>query len=611
MTHFELTVRFPGGSPLIGGAAVAPAGFHANHAALADGRPYIPATALRGALRETLEALLRGAGHRACTGGDGVDPDGNTSIDNLGVACTLGTDGACCVACQVFGTRRLGLGDRERASSGLVLGDAMPTSSVSWTSRPSVAVDRRTRSAADQHLRFQRVPQAGAAPLAFVAEGRVLEDSLLPYVNAAVQATTHVGSGRSRGLAHVEMSLAPRTRAAAALSMPAGDLLVRVTLTSPALLGVSTVDANYRETRHELPGATLRGAIGFALRELLPDADRDAPTQALVDEGHGAHFGFLYPVTPQRSDDGVRGPLPISAAACKRASHAHGVVDTMLDRLAMWHAATAAQAEAAARDAIAHCARCAATAGAAAVPLRTIHGSRRADGAPKTRTIVRVAMDRTRQSARDGQLFSQVLLEPGVVLEGTIRNIPAESRPRLAQALGSGLLSFGRGRASGWGRANIEVVAPPRLPSLAERAAAFDRALRARLEQAGLPTDRVGRLVPLTLLSPLWPSELATDATADGAHDLCRAVGDARCGLKARRFAREGAWDQRRGAMSTFRATAAGGVFVLELGSATWRDLVPRLEALERDGAGRRRDQGYGQLLCFDPHFLIRQPKGS
>ena len=610
MTHFALTVRFPGGSPLIGGAAVAPADFHASHAALADGRPYIPATALRGALRETLEALLRGAGQRACAGGDGVDPEVATSTDNLSVACTLGAAGALCIACRVFGTRRLGLGDSERASSALVLGDAMPTGDVPWTTRPSVAVDRSSRSAADQHLRFQRVPQAGSAPLEFVADGRVIEASLMKYVDAAVQATTHVGSGRSRGLAHVEMALEPRTRAAAVLSMPASDILVRVTLTSPALVGVSTVDANYRETRHEIPGATLRGAVGFALRELLPDADRDAPTQALVDEVHGAQFGFLYPVAPQLTDEGIRGPLPITAAACKRAKHAHGVVDTLLDRLALWHAATAEQAERAARDAITQCAQCAATPDKPAVPLRTIQGSRRTNGPPKTRTIVRVAMDRTRQSARDGQLFSQVLLEAGVVLEGTIRNIPAGSRQRLAQALGSGILSFGRGRASGWGRADVEVVAPHRLPSLAERAAAFDRALRARLDQAKLPTHRVGRLVPITLLSPLWPSELAADATADGARDLGRAVGDASCVLPVRRFAREGAWDQRRGKMSTFRATVAGGVFVLELRGATWRDLVPRLEALERDGAGLRRDQGYGQLLCFDPHFLVRQQRG-
>jgi hypothetical protein len=87
-------------------------------------------------------------------------------------------------------------------------------------------------------------------------------------------------------------------------------------------------------------------------------------------------------------------------------------------------------------------------------------------------------------------------------------------------------------------------------------------------------------------------------------------MGSATCLLAARRFAREGSWDQRSGMMTSFRATAAGGVFVIELQQATWRDIVGRLETLERDGIGQRRDQGHGQVLCFDPHFVINQQNG-
>jgi CRISPR-associated protein Csx10 len=128
-----------------------------------------------------------------------------------------------------------------------------------------------------------------------------------------------------------------------------------------------------------------------------------------------------------------------------------------------------------------------------------------------------------------------------------------------------------------------------------------------------LTSDRIGRLVPVTLLSPLWPSggdRDPPDLDEDGERELRDAVGAAGCFLAARRFARDGAWDQRTGKMHTFRATAAGGVFVLELAHATWRDVVPRLEALERDGVGQRRDQGFGQVLCFDPHFLASSRNG-
>ncbi|HEX7843719.1 MAG TPA: hypothetical protein VF469_39870, partial [Kofleriaceae bacterium] len=364
----------------------------------------------------------------------------------------------------------------------------------------------------------------------------------------------------------------------------------------------SIIDANYRETRHEIPGSTVRGAVGFALRELVDDADGDRPTQDLLDAERGARFGFLYPADakPQGSDTAL-GPLPSTAAACKREPRAHGVVDTLLDRLVLLHATSAEEAERAARQAASRCKQCDA-------PLHTVHGSRRAAGPPATRTVVRLSMDRTRQSARDGQLFSQVLLAPGVTLEGTIRGIPAHSRQRLARALSSGIVSFGRGRSAGWGQARIDLEPVPAIAPLAERAAAFDRALRARLDRAGLPSGRVSRLVPVTLLSPLWPSGDADGE--DGARELGEAMGAAACFLAARRFAREGAWDQRTGAMTTFQATAAGGVFVLELHQATWRDVVARLESLERQGAGRRRDQGHGQVLCFDPHFLTDSQNG-
>jgi CRISPR-associated protein Csx10 len=507
----------------------------------------------------------------------------------------------------LFGTRRPQIGSGERAFSGLVLGDGFLVGTPRWATRSSVAIDRARRSASDKQLVFLRIPESAGHLLTFVTTGRVNESVLAPYLEVAARATTHIGSGRSRGLARVELELAWQEPDVPAPPASRGaiesDLRVRVTLTSPALVGVATIDANYRETRRELPGSTVRGAIGFALRELLENADGDPAAQDLLDAERGARFGFLYPADAERRGvDPGDGPVPITSAACKRKQRAHGIVDTLLDRLVLLHASSAAGAERASPQAIPQCRECGA-------PLRGAQGSRRATAPPKTRLIVRASMDRTRQSARDGQLFTQVLLAPGSVFEGTIRNIPLQSRQRLSEALGSGIVSFGRGRSSGWGQAKIDIEAAPRRSPLAERAAAFDRALRARLDRAGLASGRIGRLVPVTLLSPLWPSG-AGEPGGDGKHDLCDAMGSATCLLAARRFAREGSWDQRSGMMTSFRATAAGGVFVIELQQATWRDIVGRLETLERDGIGQRRDQGHGQVLCFDPHFVINQQNG-
>lgn len=650
MRSFDLTVRFSTGSLLVGGASATPRGFHASHAQL-DGRPYIPATALRGALRESLEALLRGTGeHQACAGGDGIDP-GETSIagptadeeptgeasaeDPTGAlggenppgrtaggdpmdptagaarTCSLGEGGAPCLACRVFGTRRSMIGDGERAFSALVLGDATPAGAFRWAARPSVAVARASRSAADKQLVFRRIPEAAGEPLRFAARGWVNDAAVEPYLEAAARATTHLGAGRSRGLAQVEITVNwGDERHAREEARPAftGDLWIRVILTSPALIGASVVDGNFRETRYEIPGSAVRGAVGFALRALVEGADHDAATQDLLHAERGARFGFLYPAdaAPAGAGDRIAGPLPITAAWCKTEQRKHPVVDTLLDRLVLLHAGSAAAAARAVERSATQCQQC-------GQPLRTAHGSRLATQPLRTRTVVRVAMDRTRQSARDEQLYSQVLLETSTVLEGSIRGIPAHSHQRLVQALNSGILSFGRGRSAGWGQARIAIEPAPALRPIAARAAAFDRALRARLEAARIGTDRVGRLVPVTLLSPLWPSGSGgnpPDSDDDGERELRDAVGDSSCFLAARRFARDGAWDQRTGKMATFRATAAGGVFVLQLAQATWRDVLGRLEALERDGLGQRRDQGFGQVLCFDPHFLQSAQNG-
>lgn len=592
MKSFRLSLSFPSGAVLIGGYSAVPDGLHAVHAQDQHGRPVIPATALRGALRETLESLLRGAGEPACCGGDGLSPGQDATT---GVPCSLDATGRC-KACLLFGTQRTSVDPGERGFSGLVLGEAMleKDSDVGWSRRPGVGISRKTRSAENNRLFFQRVPMVSDAQ--FIAMGRLLRPELENLLVAAVENTTHVGAGRSRGLARVVIKLDWIDVPAASIGEfpAAGDVRVKVTLLSPASLGVPVVEENLRDTRHEIPGATLRGAIGFALAEALPEPNDEA-FQALVSTD-GAHFGYLFPCSSRV--DGVSGPLPLTAAACKHHKAKHGVVDTLLDRLATAHVTTVEQIEHVKSSRLANC-ECGG-------PLHGISGARDCStNTLMTRTVTRVAMDRTRQSARDQNLFSQVLLEAGAVFEGTIRNIPASGRARLEQAL-SLPLSLGRGRASGWGRVGIEVLPPRLLPTVESRGKAFDRALSAHLESCRLPLNRVGHLVPISLLSPLLSGHGQDPELADGAELLVQALQAQGCLVRARRFSREGGWDQRLGKMQPALATAAGGVFVIDLGQRTWTDMIPTMEALEKEGVGHSKHQGYGQVLCFDPFFLSR-----
>lgn len=315
MGSFELILRFPRGSVLIGGHAPRPDGIHAVHARLANGQPFLPASAIRGALRESLEGLLRGNELPACAGGNGEDP--SHGQDKRHSICSL-DENKPCRACRLFGGGQDTLPRGERTFSALVLGEAHPLDEahVEWQSRFGVAIERSRQSAADKKLVRRLVPEPG---LVFRATGRLTtdKDSLRADFEAAVRATTHIGSGRSGGLARVEMELRWIHAATAEPSALPNDCLeIAFKLVTPASLGVPIATGNFHDTRLCIPGSALRGAIGFALAETLPDPDHDDDFLALVNEKAGAIFDFAYPV-----DDidaaGFAGPWPLTMQGCK------------------------------------------------------------------------------------------------------------------------------------------------------------------------------------------------------------------------------------------------------------------------------------------------------
>lgn len=594
---FTLIIRVRG-SVAVGGAASVDRTHHGASARDSGGRPYIPATALRGALRSSLEALLRGAGADACAGGTGLPADAPDRA--RAIPCTRGEGGQRCLACRLFGGHREHLAPDAAFFSALVLEDATTTAEPTWTTRPTVGIGRSTRAANNQTLAMQHVP-APTDKVVFTARGRLLDPSLMPTFEAALRVTTHLGAGRSRGLGRVDLELLHDAPAPLPpLSIEEDEVRLRLELVSPASLGVPIADDNLRDTRRELPGAALRGAIGFALAEALAgEHSRERPDPAfeqLVAED-GARFSFFYPVEPTAASARVTmpidaTPLPATALACKFEGARHPLADGLLDAIA---ASLVEDPAAAARVAKSSTSPSCRTSGCSA-PLRSQRGPRAHTAPIKTRTVTRIAMDRTCDSAKSEMLFTQVLLEPGLVFEGSIHHIPRAGRERLALALQQPL-SIGRGRASGWGQVRVSLLPALSLAPLLERAAAFHRALGERLAQAGFSREAASRFIPFTLLAPLIPDEDDEDGAAALTRDLPLEIR-----FRARRFAREGGWDQRGRGMQPALAVAAGGVFAAQLREGfTVRDILPRLLDLERDGVGQRRHQGYGAVRCFDP----------
>lgn len=587
--EFDLYIRCPRGTVLVGGYTAPPGELDAVHARYRDGRAILPSTAVRGALREAYECLLRADGQPACSGGDGIDPAAPPATAPR--ACTL-DEGRPCPACRLFGTQRPAIRPGERAFSALVLEDAvLDDAAADWVITHGVAVDRRRRSAREGLL-FNRQTPAPGPHLAFVARGRLIDPDFRTHFEAAVAVARHLGGGRSRGLGRVDLEIRWHAQQVVeAPALPADEVQVRVTLERPASIGVPFALENHRATRHEIPGGALRGAIGFALAERLSDPDNDDPFQALVAED-GAIFDFLYPVTGTAPDQVA--PWPVTARRCK-ASSEHPPGDTLLDRLAAHAVTTAEEAQRVEKHSAVACAQC----GAA---TKARGGFRGMEGPVPTRIITRVELDRRLRSAREGRLFSYELIEENTTFVGSIRRIPAGSAGRLAEALAAAL-SLGRGRALGWGRVRVELAPVPARRPLKDRAAAFESAIRRRFRLAELKVPD-GQLIQLTLLSPLLPDPLGDDGTAT----LAKALGldaDA-CIVKARRFGVETGWDQRQEDIDkqpeARQSVVAGSVFVFRLPAGrTLGDATPAIERLEREGAGERCHQGFGRVLAFDP----------
>lgn len=596
MKSFVVEVRVVAGTLLVGGHATTPAGVHAVQAQR-KGVAYLPATALRGALREAAERVLLAAEQPACLGGTGLDSDAE---DSTPIKCELGTAGQPCLACQLFGTPADDLAGRSR-SGRLVLGDAQPIGSAPLRDRPGVGIDRAHRTAAEGILYNFRGTSPGDA-LTFRADGLLDEADGGPLgrlLRAAIRVTEHIGRGTSRGLGRVELRLSEAPAAPAKrLTVPTSGSAVRlvVKLASPTAIGEALPRSNERDTRMEIPGAALRGAVIFSAHAARPDA-----SEGLDHLVKKAVFDTLHIDACQLEprEDILPAPWPLTMHVCKTHGNAHGFADDLLDRLTF----RVAECESTLPGPLPEGCRLCPSA------LTRSKGSR-SGGEPKTRLLTRVALDRELHGARDGALFSQVVLEEGTVFAGTIRNLTPEAIELVRVAFEHGV-SVGQGRSSGRGCLEVlDLHAPPQLPTLSDRARTFVGAWTTHRQTRGITHLTRGlHLLPVTLLSPLLVPE-----GSDGAALLATALGlaESACLLKVRRFGIERGWNMEpgapdRGPRAPTRTVEGGGVFVFELPAPLDAQRIERLESLEARGIGERTTSGFGRVLFFDPIHLRRQ----
>jgi len=156
-----------------------------------EGQYVIPATTVKGFLREKAELLLRTWGHQVCTG-----PEPSRMCDSTSL----------CLVCQVFGN--------PRHSSPLRFSDARFTApafhAIGTAIRSGVAISRYRRAASPQRLFFVETTQAMPTHWIATCEGyfqstQAAQEAAALLALAAAWGTA-IGGGRSRGLGWLTQS---------------------------------------------------------------------------------------------------------------------------------------------------------------------------------------------------------------------------------------------------------------------------------------------------------------------------------------------------------------------------------------------------------------------
>ncbi|MFL6261115.1 MAG: RAMP superfamily CRISPR-associated protein [Thermoanaerobaculia bacterium] len=551
--------------------------------------PYIPATALRGAIRLQLEALLRGAGQAAV----GPYPlDSGTTARNLDdpVARLFGYSGP--------------KDERVGALEGrLRFGDALPVDPAGAADairvRPGLEIDDQTFSAADRKLFFREVADVGTdlvfrAPL----ELRDVSDKDKSCLRAAVESTDALGAGKAKGGGAIEIRwIEVETNAGAVVQGEAASRArLVITLCEPAHFGDGGPLGNHHATRAYIPGATIRGAIAWTLLNHQKTTPEDPAFRALFLEPGSASFGDALPVEPP---DGEPEILPVTQ---REERGTHKMDDVLVRELS--------------RERVG---RLLASRGSALV-LRGDDGDRRFDPVPDSRparglvktTRTRVSIDRQTGASAEGKLFTIEQIEPVMAdgqparFAGWIEGIPEAGAALLAKLQGLPV-GLGAGRNHGLGQALLELhfekPAPDedaiaRVRALSD---AVDQETRSLASRAGLKDSD---LPPKELYLALVARSDYVPASGTDRHPLAElAPGEplresqpVRCFLRA---GATGGFDERPDRNGPLKdllpAIGAGSVFVYEIENEALAGIEGTLAILRR-GVGRRVECGCGRF---------------
>lgn len=587
MTH-TLQVHLKGGL-LLGGAAVG--GFHDVTLRDANGLPFLPASALKGAVREQLRRLTSQETADRLLGKQGRDPLDPTSAKE--------------------NTERPGGGTTRVYFTDAVLSDQrhreLFESGAGWAARAQVSIDRKGRTSARRHLFVREVLAPFVEGLRFEAEvdlSRLGAEDLQVF-RAGLRAVFALGGSRTSGLGRADLSLQDRDpatnggRAEDAEELVSGDAIELVLTAEDPVCMANHFRGNLIESQDCVPSTTLRGAVitsALEARGITENLSADPDFRRLfLDEATCVRFSEARPL----GDDRVS---PLTLRECKKHPGQHPKTDSLVrsylqvlaaEKGVFWRPDDT-------------CPECGGRRRAASGSLSNV--------GPTRRVITRLGLDARSARAGDGQLFSIEVLERGTRFLARAEGLDEESRAYLRDAAKQGL-RVGHGRGQGYGRCQLELRAAQR-DALRPRLVAFDAALRQALlelatwlevEPEALGADQSHFAV--TLLGPLQPGgreHIAEAAMVDALGPLA-GVEVVYCQAKT---GQRGGWDALGGRPKPLQPILAAGSTLLLRSRRALEELEPELDHLERRGAGRARAEGYGWLRVSDPiHLSTRRSR--
>ena len=398
------------------------------------------------------------------------------------------------------------------------------------------------------------------------------------------------------------------------------DLLI--TAHSPLLFSVNKPGGIFQESLPYIPGAALRGALAnlwLASQGNDKHAHATPVTNcdfcaAFVDEQH-ALFTNAYPV---QSADEQPLVLPATAQGCK--NHTQPLFDTLIERLCWQQLAL---------PGLVYAPTCP-TCGEMTVEQRGIyvqHGKRWRKRQVFQRLMTRVAINRQRNVAEEGMLYSPFVIDEVVQLDktrecvptryaatqfrGSVRHLPAALGERLAH-----ITHVGGASSRGLGHvALVATTAPGASNDVEQRLDAFTTYLKetwqafARLPGAQGSPEPEGIYFALTLQA---------DAILSGGHgqpvmvyssDLLQAQTGLESTLMASYATYDyvGGWNGAWGLPKpTAVVTKLGSTYVYHT-TAPKNVVVRALLQLEREGIGQRRGEGYGQVRTVHEFHQVRR----